>query len=217
MPGFRCPFCGQIMSVGSLTHSSKNVSFFANTSYDIPQLRVDIYKCPNDSCNEETVFVSGENGYIGGKTILVYPESGAIRFPEYIPGAIRSDYEEACAILNKSPKASATLARRCLQGMIRDFWEIKKNRLIDEINALQGKIPAAQWMAIDALRQLGNIGAHMEKDVNTIVDIDEGEADKLLQLIELLMEKWYINRNDEQALYNSIVSVTQAKKNAPTA
>lgn len=29
----------------------------------------------------------------------------------------------------------------------------------------------------DALRQLGNIGAHMEKDTDVIVDIDTDEAD----------------------------------------
>ena len=31
---------------------------------------------------------------------------------------LMDDYEEACAIVNLSPKASATLSRRCLQGMI---------------------------------------------------------------------------------------------------
>ncbi|MCB1884663.1 MAG: DUF4145 domain-containing protein [Geminicoccaceae bacterium] len=28
-----------------------------------------------------------------------------------------------------SPKASATLSRRCLQSMIRDFWTISKDTL----------------------------------------------------------------------------------------
>jgi hypothetical protein len=46
--------------------------------------------------------------------------------PDYIPEQIKDDYYEACSILNLSPKASATLARRCLQGMIRDFWGITK-------------------------------------------------------------------------------------------
>ncbi|MCP1830281.1 hypothetical protein ACVIHH_005106 [Bradyrhizobium sp. USDA 4518] len=33
--------------------------------------------------------------------------------------------------------------------------------------------------AIDAVRIVGNIGAHMEKDVNLIVDIEPGEAQML--------------------------------------
>ena len=40
----------------------------------------------------------------------------------------------------------------------------------------------------------------MEKDVNIIVEIDNGEAEKLIKLIELLMEKWYIARHDEEEL-----------------
>lgn len=98
-----------------------------------------------------------------------------------------------------------------MQGMIRDFWGIKKNKLIEEIKELQGKIPAAQWAAIDALRKLGNIGAHMEKDVNTIIEIDDHEAEMLLQLIELLIEKWYINRYDEENLYQKISEISLEK------
>ena len=50
------------------------------------------------------------------------PESDAKVFPDYIPQQIREDYVEASKIKELSPKASATLSRRCLQGMIRDFW-----------------------------------------------------------------------------------------------
>lgn len=217
MSGFRCPFCSQIMSIDSLTHSIHRISFLDNNcSSRLPHLRIEIYRCPNDSCHRETILASGENNYIENNSVLIYPESGSIQFPEYVPKAIRQDYEEACSILRKSPKASATLSRRCLQGMIRDFWGIKKNRLIDEIQALQDKVPAAQWDAIDALRQLGNIGAHMEKDVNTMIDVDTGEAESLLSLIELLIQKWYINRNDEQELYKRITKASAAKKNSLT-
>lgn len=213
MAGFRCPFCGQIMSITSITRSKHYLTF--NTVYSsvpsIPCLDITVYKCPNDVCARETVIVSGKNGMIKNHSVLVYPESTARIFPEYVPKAIHKDYEEACAILQKSPKASATLSRRCLQGMIRDFWGIKKNRLVDEINELQGKVPAAQWAAIDALRHLGNIGAHMEKDVNLIVDVEPGEAEQLIRLIELLIDKWYINRHEEEELYKSITDAASSK------
>ena len=98
--------------------------------------------------------------------------------------------------------------------MIRDFWKIKKGRLVDEINELQGKIPAAQWSAIDALRKIGNIGAHMEKDVNLIVDVEPSEAKSLLKLIELLIDKWYIARHDEEALLSEISEMASEKEEA---
>jgi len=46
--------------------------------------------------------------------------------------------------------------------MIRDFFEIKKDRLIDEINAIREKTDSLTWDAIDSVRKIGNIGAHME-------------------------------------------------------
>ena len=73
------------------------------------------------------------------------------------------------------------------------------------------KVTPAQWKAIDSLRSLGNIGAHMEKDVNEIIEIDDGEAEKLIKLIELLMEKWYIARHDEEELLSEIVEIKNEK------
>jgi len=142
------------------------------------------------------------------------PSSSAKVFPDYIPSPIRSDYGEACAIVDLSPKASATLARRCLQGMIRDFWGISRPKLIQEIQELQGKVDSDVWSAIDALRKVGNIGAHMESDIDVIVDVDDDEAAKLIWLIELLMKEWYVAGHDRQERVQQVISVAQAKQAA---
>lgn len=52
----------------------------------------------------------------------------------------------------------------------------------------------------------------MENDVNLIVDIDPGEAQKLVKLLELLFKDWYIARNDRKALYQDILSIDQDKQ-----
>ena len=133
-------------------------------------------------------------------------------YPDYIPEQIRKDYEEANLILERSPKAAATLLRRCLQGMIHDFWGIKEKNLNAEVTQLKGKVNLIQWQAIDGLRKIGNIGAHMEKDVNLIVDIEPDEAKKLLRLIEMLLDKWYITRHEEEDLLNEIVGIAKSKE-----
>ena len=145
------------------------------------------------------------------------PPSSANAFPDYVPQAIRDDYVEACKIKGLSPKASATLSRRCLQGMIRDFWRIKKERLVDEIEALKDKVDVQTWDAIDAVRKIGNIGAHMEKDINIIVDVDPNEAQTLIELIELLVKDWYIVRHERAERLKSIVQIKNAKEAAKTA
>ncbi|SFJ73183.1 protein of unknown function [Caulobacter sp. UNC279MFTsu5.1] len=173
--------------------------------------------CANNLCRELTLSVnvqkatSGPNytdiPVVGSTPRLVrrlIPEAASKPQPDFIPAPLREDYREACAIVDLSPKAAATLARRCLQGMIRDFCKISKRTLDLEIKALREAVDAGQAPsgvtheavdAIDHVRKLGNIGAHMEKDINVIVPVDAGEAGILLQLIEMLFEEWYVARH----------------------
>lgn len=181
--------------------------------------------CPSPQCKKYTLSLylhnyELENQNWRKKELLsewsLIPASDAKVFPDYVPAVIRTDYAEACAIKKLSPKASATLARRCLQGMIRDYWGISKARLIDEIDALKDQLDPLTWQAIDAIRSVGNIGAHMEKDINVIIDVDPGEAAQLIGLIELLIKDWYISRHERQERLRAIANLASAKKAAKT-
>jgi hypothetical protein len=72
--------------------------------------------------------------------------------------------------------------------------------------------------AIDAIRKIGNIGAHMEKDINLIIDVDPQEAALLIGLIETLIKDWYVVREERKKRLESIVGIAEqkhdAKKNA---
>jgi hypothetical protein len=181
--------------------------------------------CPNQSCKKTqiklalfTTNVKSDGKHDTFKLLREWsllPESAAKPFPEYIPAAILADYNEACLTATLSPKASATLARRCLQGMIRDFWGISKRRLKDEIDALEGKVDSETWDAIDAVRKIGNIGAHMDADINVIVDVDPHEADLLIGLIETLLAEWYIGRYQREQRMAKIKAAAEAKEQPP--
>jgi hypothetical protein len=104
--------------------------------------------------------------------------------------------------------------------MIRDFCSIKRKRLIDEINALrkevaEGRAPVGVTPetveAINEVRKVGNIGAHMEADIDHIVPVDPGEAQLLIGLIEMLFEEWYVDREKRKALLADLTSVAQEK------
>lgn len=218
MSGFKCPYCNMVMSVSSETNKKQYPSFNSGvgkhysyeTTFDQSCLEINFFNCPN--CGQYTIFAKGVGSAVEDVDLYIRPISLAKQFPEYIPEAIRRDYSEACAILKLSPKSSATLARRCLQGMIRDFWEINESNLKKAIDNLENKISAKQWAVIDAVRRLGNIGAHMEKDINLIVEIDPGEAEKLINLIELLLDQWYIDRYEQEQLYNDILEINDTKQ-----
>ena len=114
--------------------------------------------------------------------------------------------------------------------MIRHFCGISKARLIDEITALReavetGKAPRGVTIesvdAIDHVRKIGNIGAHMEKDVDLIVDIDPGEAQVLTELIEMLFDEWYVEQQTRTDRLKKIAAIgaekSVAKEKNPSA
>lgn len=211
MAGFKCPFCGTGAPDIHETHQTSYARFHFGGRYEQEWgWAVHMLRCPE--CEKISTIAHGCGTKTDGQVVQVFPESSAIQFPEYVPEGIRRDYEEAYSILNKSPKASATLARRCLQGMIRDFFGVTdKPNLYQEIDAIKDRVMPAQWAAIDAVRKIGNIGAHMEKDVDLIIDVEQEEAEQLLRLIELLMDKWYVARHDEEELYKAIVETGKEK------
>lgn len=186
--------------------------------------------CPNMACQQLSLSVDLDTweyidnpirDYWGTKDTLgswqLLPDSSAKPQPNYIPKQIVDDYTEACRIKRLSPKASATLARRCLQGMIRDFWDIDvpSKKLYDEITQLEDKVSASEWEAIDALRSVGNIGAHMKQDVSIIVEVEPEEAELLIEFIEGLFKDWYVARHDREVRNKRLKEMATSKGEKP--
>lgn len=228
----QCPYCGCHITVSDDNSERHMLRLMKRDKRDQEKdFYLEHIVCPNRKCGLPIINIDVRYDYNSYPYLNIYnkeelkrkclvlqsqllPSSSAKQFPDYIPDAIRQDYEEACLIRDQSPKASATLARRCLQGMIRDFWGISKGRLYDEIAALEDKVAIEEWEAIDALRQIGNIGAHMEKDVNVIIDIEPEEAGHLIYLIESLLESWYVERHKKQERLARIKQIAEEKKPA---
>lgn len=212
---YTCPHCGCRQSfarrydkLSALNALNEYVSYGGEWRQEAC---IDLYiiRCINSDCEEVTILAWNN---IKRKQYDIFPHVDCKRFPDYIPLQIRQDYEEGCAIIQGSPKAAATLFRRCLQGMIHDFWGIREKNLNAEISSLKDRVSPTQWKALDGIRKIGNIGAHMENDVNLIIDIEPLEADKLRKMIEILLKQWYVDRYEEEQLYIDIVQVAEDKE-----
>lgn len=190
------------------------------------RLKTEFVVCPNPECRRLTLVaalhaIRLEERYgivMDAKPLATWklvPPSKAKTYPPYIPQAIRDDYKEACLIQDLSPKASATLSRRCLQGILRDFWAVKAGRLVDEIKQIEDRVDQVTWEAIEAVRKIGNIGAHMEADINVIVDVDPNEAALLVGLVETLLKEWYVGREERRSRMAAIVAAAAEKGKPP--
>lgn len=229
-----CPTCKMLQTVGEnrcdTISQQHNVGVSKHDTYHIVETKV--VCCSNPKCKDVYFYGSlfASNHTFGNRGPAVFvrkissinsePEHAINIQPDCIPEVIREDYYEACKILHLSPKASATLTRRCLQGMIRDFCKISKPTLYAEIDSLKKLyeddsapkgVTDETVEAIDHVRTIGNIGAHMEKDISHIVEIDPGEAEALITLVELLFEEWYVARNKRGEKLARIKSIAAKK------
>ena len=220
-----CPFCGHHATIGRSSLTTSVNSFSDNNKYGRRFVEWSAISCPNPECREYIfrLLIRGEGRPLPDGTVVdgdvqhvweLVPPAQMKVMPDYVPEAIIADYKEACLIAALSPKASATLARRCLQGMIRDFWAVKPGRLVDEIKAIEERVDADAWGAIEAVRSVGNIGAHMENDINVIVDVEPEEARLLIGLIESLVDEWYVSRHERKLRFSKLASIAAEKRAA---
>ncbi len=214
---WNCPYCNRDCTLGTDDIKFCQGQAYLAKDHGFMKGNHKIIICPNPDCRKLSVKAHLFSGATrDGEFKLIHewqliPEANSKTFPDYIPQQLRDDHFEACLIKDKSAKASATLSRRCLQGILRDFWGIRESSLFKEIAALEGKVDATTWEAIDSVRKVGNIGAHMEKDVNLIIDVEPEEAELLIWLIETLFEEWYIEKHTREQKMKKITSMAAEK------
>ena len=129
------------------------------------------------------------------ETALLYPSDPGRRAAPEVPEPFRSDFAEATAILPVSPKASAALCRRVLQGVLRQTFSISKGSLAKELTAFfeTPGLPSYLRSALDPVRSIGNLAAHPEVDpAGVIVEVEPGESEWLAETIEALFDFAYV-------------------------
>jgi hypothetical protein len=224
---WKCPHCNREAVVGEHSYESGGAGFSHQSADGQVYLSWQRIVCPSPSC-EKFEFIATlstatpkpsnygtrwiANDLIGRGKVRFMPPSTAEAFPDYVPLSIRQDYEEACLIVDLSPKAAATLARRALQGIVRDYWGGKGRTLKDEIDSVKDKCDPLTWDAMTAVREVGNIGAHMEKDIDLIIDVDADEAQLLIALIETLVRETYFTRYARTQQMQGLKELAEDKK-----
>jgi hypothetical protein len=181
------------------------------SDYNIFHLR-----CANAECNKISViaklyYINGEfdkqNKYHADplpEQVDIYPSFTCKHFPEYVPLHIRKDYEEGVAIIDNSPRAAATMFRSCMHELIKDHFGVHKKNLSEAIDAIESEISKSMWKALTAVRQFGNIGAHLKEKDGVILDVEKDEAIQLQRIIERLIETWYVQEHADEDLSKSL-------------
>ena len=233
-----CPHCGVVanLQAGDMHHGFTPVLIRLAPDNEVMSLRHAAIRCPSSSCNKYTLdvwatFAQALKHGDGSRRGEATPDKsrpvgiGHIRFEprvgvplsQYVPKAVREDYEEACTIKDLSPKAAATLCRRALQGMVRDRWGVHERTLHDELKKIEPQCDTDLFTALMAIKSIGNIGAHPEIDINLIIDVEEGEVDALIKVLQILDQDWYVSRADRAARLAAVHALGASKAAAKAA
>lgn len=152
------------------------------------------------------VWIEGNGAKV--KAVNAYPETDNLRTaPPEVPIELSEDYNEACAVLTDSPKASAALSRRCLQQLLKLHGFTQKDLAKAIEAALASKtLPAALARNVDAIRNIGNFAAHPIKDTSSgqIVEVEPEEADWNLDVLAGLFDFYYVQPAQDQARIDAL-------------
>lgn len=210
-----CPHCGTVVKFESCegyagpwawslqgTPALPGAAMFAVKAHrreDGAQVWVVSATCP--SCERAVIsmtHIEGPRESSTRRAWFAWPE-GVSRAPvsTAVPARIAMDYREAVAVLPASPSASAALSRRCLQGMLR-AQGFEQKSLADQIAAAIPTLPKYLQHDVDVIRVIGNNAAHpSHSDVaHAIVDVEPGEAEWSVELIEELLDFYYTRPED---------------------
>ncbi len=202
-----CPHCEQPINLPEYTQvfalddrdRQTLVSLFLTWQRNRSQQRQELrgYVCP--VCDQLVLVLrTVQNDITGGKVLderIVHP-AARVRAPDpVVPADIAKDWQEAWAILDLSPRASAALSRRCIEATLVDAGKQNpKTRLVDMITSVGPTLPSDLEQHLDEVRKMGNIAVHLKSDSTTgsIMEINQDEAEALLTIVDELLDFYYV-------------------------
>jgi hypothetical protein len=128
---------------------------------------------------------------------LIYPKRRLREAPPEVENKeIRRDYKEAVGVAEESLRGAAALARRALQGALREkgFTHLSK-KLMREIEAAEKdpKMPSTLGEKLHFLREVGNDGAHPNYDLaGEVVDVTPEEFKMLIETLGEFFDVFYV-------------------------
>jgi hypothetical protein len=133
---------------------------------------------------------------------LAYPvKDSVIIAHEDMPAPIREDFDEAAAIVNRSPRGVAALLRLCIQNLMPLLGE-KGENINEDIASLVSKgLESEVQQAMDVLRVIGNNAVHPgQMDLKD----DKAIAVRLFELLNMIIERCITTPKRIASLYGTL-------------
>lgn len=151
----------------------------------------DLSYCSN--CEDWCVWLDGN---------LIHPTASLVEDPnDDLPEEVKSDYQEAAEILQRSPRGAAALLRLAVQKLVNQLVEGS-----DDLNTKIGTLVSngldnRVQMSLDAVRVIGNEAVHPGQiDLNDSPDV----ANQLFKLINLIGRRMITEPAEIEIIYATL-------------
>lgn len=205
--GEPCPHCGITVVFSTTPKGRVPIEIIEHDFFDPSGSSLHWGKCP--ACSKLVIdFISwrGEHGVVVDSERL-YP---VVAIPPPlstdIPARIADEYREAAKLRTISPRASATLARRCLQMALRDNgFEAKTLFKEIEIAKNDSRCSSDLIEKFNMVREVGNYAAHPTEDGSgNFLSVEPGELELLFAALEELFDVFYVKPKQHERLMSDV-------------
>jgi Domain of unknown function (DUF4145) len=148
---FKCPRCGVVATQTWTNVYKKSMQKRGDRHVQVDTMLSDLALSQCLACSGRCLWFEEE---------MIYPpQANDYPVPADMPPELQKDFEEAAAIANASPRASAALLRMCIEGLCKKITgKAKFDAAIGELER-QG-IPEEIAIAMDVVRLSGNEVLH---------------------------------------------------------
>lgn len=186
---FTCPHCNTVSQMEFNQHHFSG-DFRGNHEYATICNLLTIARC--QTCGKKIIW--NDDDYI-------YPEVVATEPNSDMPDSVRTLYNEAALIYNKSPRAACALLRLAVERLCNELGETGK---IDNMigNLVKKGLPTIVQKALDTVRVIGNKAVHPGQ-IAFDVD-DKSTAETLMKLLNIITERLITEPKEIDGIFNAL-------------
>jgi Domain of unknown function (DUF4145) len=193
----KCPLCAQHTPDAWL-----HVGWVAGSGVDFTNLHVEWMRCANPECKQALIRMSEsharvENNHSVEETVtwLARPRASTRPLDPLVEEPFRTDYLEAAAIIDLSPRMSAALSRHILGDLLEKYAGQDRGSLKSAIDKFVEETCHPDYLRenLQHLREIANFGTDTQKDAYAeIVDVDRDEAEWTLDVLDSLFDYFIV-------------------------